>query len=68
MEVTELLPCVVPKFAPVIATALPTTPATGDKLAMLGGGGVTVRVVDPQMEPAHALIVAVPGASPSALP
>jgi hypothetical protein len=38
-----LAPCVVPKFAPLILTAVPTTPELGLTLAMLGEGLVTVK-------------------------
>jgi hypothetical protein len=43
-KVTVLVPCVVPKFAPVIATAVPTTPELGLKLVMLGPGLVIVKL------------------------
>src|SRR5437879_9844352 len=33
---TVLVPCVAPKFAPVIVTAVPTGPEVGDRLVMLG--------------------------------
>jgi hypothetical protein len=39
LNVTVLVPCVAPKFAPVIVTDLPTPPDVGFKLAMLGAGG-----------------------------
>jgi hypothetical protein len=41
---TVLVPCVVPKFAPEIVTAVPTTPELGLKLVILGAGTVTVKV------------------------
>jgi hypothetical protein len=63
LKVTVLLPCVDPKFEPVMVTAVPTGPEAGDRLAMLGGG-VTVRVVEPQTEPAQALMVVEPTAAP----
>src|SRR5713101_7957506 len=44
LNVTVLVPCVAPKFVPVIVTDVPTTPAVGFKLVMLGGGGVTVKL------------------------
>src|SRR5712692_6336679 len=44
LNVTVLLPWVVPKFVPVIVTDVPTTPEVGFKLVMLGGGGVTVKL------------------------
>jgi len=33
---TVLVPCVAPKFVPVIVTAVPTGPDTGNRLVMLG--------------------------------
>ena len=33
---TTLVPCVAPKFAPLMVTAVPTVPDVGDRLAMLG--------------------------------
>jgi len=36
LNVTELVPCVVPKFAPAIVTDAPTAPEVGDRLVMLG--------------------------------
>ena len=33
---TVLVPCVAPKFAPLIVTAVPTLPDVGDRLVMLG--------------------------------
>jgi hypothetical protein len=44
LNVTVLVPCVAPKFAPAIATAVPTTPELGLKLVMLGAAVVTVKV------------------------
>jgi hypothetical protein len=43
-KVTVLVPCVVPKFAPVIVTAVPITPELGLKFVMLGAGTVTVKL------------------------
>jgi hypothetical protein len=43
-KVTVLVPCVAPKFAPEIVTAVPTTPELGLKLVMLGPGLVTVKL------------------------
>ena len=45
LKVTVLVPCVVPKFAPAMVTAVPTAPEEGVKLVMLGGGGVTVKLI-----------------------
>jgi hypothetical protein len=44
LNVTVLVPCVVPKFVPVIVTEAPTAPDGGDKLVMLGVG-TTVNVL-----------------------
>ena len=38
LNVTVLVPCVAPKFVPVIVTGAPTTPEEGARLVMLGGG------------------------------
>src|SRR6266566_2232023 len=37
LKLTVLLPCVDPKFAPVMVTEVPTGPEVGDRLVMLGG-------------------------------
>src|SRR6266853_451917 len=37
LNVTVLVPCVAPKFVPVIVTAVPTGPFVGDRLVTLGG-------------------------------
>src|SRR5260370_30611858 len=42
LNVTVLVPCVVPKVRPVIVTEVPITPEVGDKPLMLGGG-ITVN-------------------------
>ena len=44
LNVTELVPCVVPKFAPANVTAVPTVPDVGLRLVMLGGDAVTVKL------------------------
>jgi hypothetical protein len=44
LNVTVLVPCVAPKFAPMTATGVPTTPDAGFKLVMLGPGTVTVKL------------------------
>jgi len=44
-KVTVLVPCVAPKFAPLIATDVPTGPELGFKLVMLGAGTVTVNAI-----------------------
>ena len=68
LKVTVLVPAVGPKFVPVIVTNVPGAPKVGARLLMVGGGGVTVSVAEPQMAPVQALIVAVPSATPKALP
>ena len=45
LNFTVLVPCVVPKFAPVIVTEVPRTPDVGVRLVMLGGGTVTVKLI-----------------------
>ncbi len=44
LKVTALVPCVAPKFVPVMITELPTVPDVGFKLVMLGAGAVTVKL------------------------
>jgi hypothetical protein len=43
-NVTVLVPCVAPKFAPVIVTDVPTTPELGLKLVVLGAALVWATV------------------------
>lgn len=43
LNVTELVPCDVPKFVPVIVTDVPTTAASGVRLLILGSEDVTVK-------------------------
>src|SRR5256885_288107 len=38
LKLTVLVTCAVPKFAPVIVTEVPTAPAVGESVAMLGRG------------------------------
>src|SRR4029077_11336633 len=44
LNITVLLPCVVPKFAPLIVHDVPTAPDVGFKPLMLGAGVVTVKL------------------------
>jgi hypothetical protein len=44
LNVTALVPCVAPKFAPLIVTEAPTIPDVGFKPVMLGAGTVTVKL------------------------
>jgi hypothetical protein len=53
LNFTVLVPCVPPKFAPLIVTDVPTTPDVGFRLAMLGTGAVLFTFTD------TALLVAV---------
>jgi hypothetical protein len=43
LNVTVLVPCVAPKFAPVIVTEVPTGPEVGLRVVILGPGEVTVN-------------------------
>jgi hypothetical protein len=45
-----LVPCDVPKFAPLIVTEVPTPPDAGDRLTTLGVAEVRVRTVDTSAE------------------
>src|SRR5258706_1431021 len=44
LNVTVLVPCVEPKFVPVMVTAVPTKPEVGFRLVMFGAGVLTVTV------------------------
>src|SRR5713226_2811210 len=44
LKVTVLVPCVAPKFAPLIVTDAPTNPDVGLKLVMLGPGTATAKL------------------------
>jgi len=44
LNFTVLVPCVAPKFAPVIVTDAPTNPELGFRLVTLGAGTVTVKL------------------------
>ena len=48
LNVTALVPCVAPKFPPVIVTGVPAGPEAGLREPMLGGGG-TVTVNGPPL-------------------
>jgi hypothetical protein len=45
LNLTALVPWVVPKFVPVIVTGVPTGPEVGDTPVILGAGTVTVNVI-----------------------
>jgi len=42
LNVTVLVPCIAPKFVPVIATEAPTAPDVADKLVIFGAGNTVV--------------------------
>jgi hypothetical protein len=44
LNLTVLVPCVAPKFAPLIVMAAPTTPEVGFRLVILGAADDTVKV------------------------
>src|SRR5208283_2568270 len=44
LNVTVLVPCVAPKFVPVIVTEVPTAPDVGFRLVMLGADVPTVKL------------------------
>jgi uncharacterized protein YjeT (DUF2065 family) len=48
---TVLVPCVAPKFVPVIVTDVPTAPDAGFRLVIPGGGGVTVKTTPLPIRP-----------------
>ena len=45
-KVTVLLPCVAPKFVPVIVTGVPTTPDVGLRLLIIRDGVITVTLFE----------------------
>src|SRR5258706_5279638 len=59
LNVTVLVPCVEPKFVPVMVTAVPTTPEVGFRLVMFGAGVLTVKL---------ALLLAIPPTVTTTLP
>jgi len=44
LNVTVLVPCDAPKFAPAMLTEVPTGPLLGVSVEMFGGGPVTMKV------------------------
>src|SRR5204862_134760 len=57
LRVTLPVPCVAPKFAPLMVTDVPTGPAATDRLVMAGpvGGGALTTRVNERLWPAHPL-------------
>jgi hypothetical protein len=49
LKVTVFVPCVAPKFVPVIVTDVPTAPEVGFKLVMLGAVDVIVKVTGAEL-------------------
>jgi hypothetical protein len=60
---TVLVPCVKPKFVPVIVTAAPTAPCVGDKLVMLGA--LTTVNVEPLLATPLMLTTTFPVVAPA---
>jgi hypothetical protein len=46
LKVTALVPCVAPRFVPVIVTAVPTGPLAGERPVNVGSGGAVVGGVE----------------------
>ena len=44
LNFTVLVPCVAPKFVPVIVTEAPTAPEVGLRLVIVGGAPVTMKL------------------------
>ena len=68
LKVTVLVPCVAPKFVPLMVTAVPTAPVLGVRLVILAAEATTVRVVEPETLPNAALIVVEPDCIVVAMP
>jgi hypothetical protein len=62
LNFTVLVPCVAPKFVPVIVTDVPTAPVVGDKLVMLGGT-LTVNA-SPLLTPPSTVTTTLPVVAP----
>ena len=45
LNFTVLVPCVAPKFVPVMTTVVPTVPLLGLRLVIVGTGKVTVKLM-----------------------
>jgi uncharacterized protein YjeT (DUF2065 family) len=65
-NVTVLVPCVAPKFAPAIVTAVPATPEPGLRLVILGAGLVVVTVkLDPLLARPPTVTTTLPVTAPA---
>jgi hypothetical protein len=64
LNFTVLVSCVAPKFAPLMVTDVPTAPDVGFKLVMLGGGGVTAKLI-PLLATPPAMTTRFPVAAPA---
>ena len=54
LNCTVFVPCVEPKFVPVIVTDAPTAPEVGDKLVMLGAANKALdETIDSRMKKAN---------------
>jgi hypothetical protein len=62
LNTTVLVPCVAPKFVPVIVTDAPTAPAVGDKFVMLGA--VTTEKLTPLLFTPLAFTTTLPVVAP----
>jgi hypothetical protein len=64
LNVTVLVPCAAPKFAPAIVTDVPIDPEDGFKLITLGAGAVTVKLA-PTLAPPPTVTITLPVAAPA---
>src|SRR5215831_16279151 len=60
LKVTVLLPCVVPKFAPLMVTTVPTGPFVGDRLAIVGVAAVETVNATPLLATAPTVTTTLP--------
>src|ERR1700746_2933849 len=63
LKVTVLVPCVDPKFVPVIVTAVPTGPKVVERLVIVGAEGVTVKL-PPLLAPPPTVTTTLPVVAP----
>src|SRR6266404_1176839 len=65
LNLPVLLPCVAPKFAPVIVTEAPTSPDVGFRLAMLGAGAAETVKFTPLLARPPTVTTTVPVVAPA---